>query len=121
MKETEKILYDGLKCCLLPLAAFSALSCSQTKPTAPNIIYVFPDQFRASALAFWDEPEFSPYVRWKADPVRTPVLDAFASESVVLSNAMSNCPLSSPYRGVFLTGMYPERSGIPLNRSEERR
>lgn len=120
MKESEKMLYDGLKCCLLPLAAFSALSCSQTKPTAPNIIYVFPDQFRASALAFWDEPEFSPYVRWKADPVRTPVLDAFASESVVLSNAMSNCPLSSPYRGVFLTGMYPERSGIPLNCMAER-
>ena len=28
---------------------------------------------------------------------------------------MSNCPLSSPHRGSLLTGMYPNKSGIPLN------
>ncbi len=111
---------DGLKC-LLPLSALATLSCGAGKETTPpNIIYVFPDQFRGSALAFWDEPEYQPYVRWKADPVHTPVLDAFADESVVLANAMSNCPLSSPYRGIFLTGMYPERSGITLNCMAER-
>lgn len=110
------MLHDGLKC-LLPLSALATLSCAGagSETTAPNIIYVFPDQFRSSAMAFWNEPEYSGFVRWKADPVHTPVLDSFASESVVLANAMSNCPLSSPYRGIFLTGMYPERSGITLN------
>ena len=34
--------------------------------------------------------------------------DRFAKESVVLTSAMSNCPLSSPHRGILLTGMYPE-------------
>lgn len=120
MRNAGRILNDGLKC-LLPLSALATLSCRAGEETMPpNIIYVFPDQFRGSALAFWDEPEFSPYVRWKADPVHTPVLDSFASESVVLANAMSNCPLSSPYRGIFLTGMYPERSGITLNCMSER-
>ena len=71
-------------------------------------------------MAFWDEPDFAPYQGWRADPVQTPNLDRFARESVVLSRAMSNCPLSSPYRGIFLTGMYPERSGITLNCMAER-
>lgn len=71
-------------------------------------------------MAFWDEPDFAPYQGWRADPVQTPNLDRFARESVVLSRVMSNCPLSSPYRGIFLTGMYPERSGITLNCMAER-
>ena len=100
---------------IIPLSSLAVAACGTTAQERPNIIYVFPDQFRNSAMAFWDEPDFAPYQGWKADPVQTPNLDRFARESVVLSRAMSNCPLSSPYRGIFLTGMYPERSGITLN------
>lgn len=100
---------------LLPLSGLAAISCSGSRETAPNIIYVFPDQFRASAMAFWDKEEYAPHVLWQADPVITPNLDRFADESLVLSDAVSTCPLSSPYRGMFLTGMYPERNGITLN------
>lgn len=81
----------------------------------PNIVYVFPDQLRNHALEFWNDDDFSKYVRFKADPVHTPVLARFARESVVLSSAHSNCPLSSPHRGMMLTGMYPDGSGVPLN------
>ncbi len=81
----------------------------------PNIVYVFPDQLRNHALQFWNEAEYSRYVRFKADPVHTPVLNRFARESVVLTSAHSNCPLSSPHRGMMLTGMYPDGSGVPLN------
>ena len=109
-----------LKKYLLPLSSLAAVGCAASQQQQPNIIYVFPDQFRNQAMAFWNEPEFSSNVGWKADPVHTPNLDSFAKESVVLSHAMSNCPLSSPYRGIFLTGMYPERSGITLNCMAER-
>lgn len=108
---------------LIPIGSLALCSCgiNATKPQEhPNIIYVFPDQFRNSALAFWDEQPYNQYVNWVADPVHTPNLDAFAAESIVFSRAMSNCPLSSPYRGIFLTGMYPERSGITLNCMAER-
>ena len=105
---------------LLPLSSLAIAGCGQAQPERPNIIYVFPDQFRNQAMAFWDKPQYSEAVGWKADPVHTPRLDAFADESVVLSRAMSNCPLSSPYRGIFLTGMYPERNGITLNCMAER-
>ena len=110
----------NMKKYMLPFSSLALAACGTTAQETPNIIYVFPDQFRNSAMAFWNEPEFSPYQGWKADPVQTPNLDRFARESVVLSRAMSNCPLSSPYRGIFLTGMYPERSGITLNCMAER-
>ena len=88
--------------------------------TQPNVIYVFPDQFRNMAMGFWGEPGFKEHVRFVNDPVHTPNIDKFAKESLVLSSAMSNCPLSSPHRGSLLTGMYPNKSGIPLNCNSDR-
>ncbi len=64
----------------------------------PNIVYVFPDQMRNHAMQFWNEKPYSRHVNFKADPVHTPNLNAFASEAVVLNSAYSNCPLSSPHR-----------------------
>ncbi len=110
----------GVKECFIPLSSLALMACGNAEAQKPNIVYVFPDQFRNQAMSFWDEPEFAGSVNWKADPVVTPNLNVFAKESVVLSRAMSNCPLSSPYRGIFLTGMYPERSGITLNCMAER-
>jgi arylsulfatase A-like enzyme len=85
------------------------------KPKCPNIIYVFPDQFRNCALGFWNQEGFKEYVQFKGDPVHTPNLNAFARQSLVLTSAMSNFPLSSPHRGMLFTGMYPNKSGVPLN------
>lgn len=80
-----------------------------------NLVYVFPDQFRKQALAFWDSPDFKGSIRTKADPVKTPALDKFAKESVVLTQMVSNFPLCSPHRGSLFSGMYPSESGVPLN------
>lgn len=102
------------------LPSLALVSCSAKEQPKPNIIYVFPDQFRNCAMGFWNDEEYTKAVNWKADPVHTPNLDRFASESLVLSDAVSNCPLSSPYRGMFLTGMYPESNGITLNCMAER-
>ena len=104
---------------ILPALSLLAASCAP-KVQQPNILYVFPDQFRNSAMAFWNDPAFEGAQRWQADPVVTPRLDAFAGESLVLSRAVSTCPLSSPYRGMFLTGMYPERNGVISNCMAER-
>ena len=100
---------------IVPVSGLALAACTGEVQERPNIIYVFPDQFRNQSLAFWNDEEYAEHVRWKADPVRTPNLDRFADEAVVLSRAVSTCPLSSPYRGMFLTGMYPERSGVTLN------
>lgn len=105
-----------------PLTLVSGLICGGLLYGAdhPNIIYVMPDQFRNCAMHFWSEPDFKQYVRFKADPTHTPNLDNFAREAVVLTSAMSNCPLSSPHRGMLMTGMYPDGSGVALNCNSDR-
>ena len=77
----------------------------------PNVIYVFPDQYRNQAMEFWGQDGFRDKVNFRNDPVHTPNLNSFAREALVLSSAQSNCPLSSPHRGMLLTGMYPNKSG----------
>ena len=81
----------------------------------PNIVYVFPDQFRNSAMGIWREEGFSEHVNFRGDPTHTPNINKFARQSMVLTEAQSNFPLSSPHRGSLLTGMYPNRSGVSLN------
>ena len=78
-----------IKSILLPMSTLALAGCGQAQDDRPNIIYVFPDQFRNQALAFWNDPEYAGHVGWQADPVQTPRLDAFAAESVVLSQALS--------------------------------
>jgi len=99
------------------------IACSPSKKEdkkKPNLVYVFPDQFRKQAMNFWDNPEFKGAIRTKADPVKTPQLDKFAKEALVLTNAVSNCPLCSPHRGSLFTGLYPGTSGVPLNCNADR-
>ncbi len=101
---------------LAPVSGVMWVACATAAPESrPNVIYVFPDQFRNASLGFWNETDFAAKVGWRADPVLTPNLNRFARQAVVLSEAVSNCPLSSPHRGMLLSGMYPERSGVTLN------
>lgn len=105
---------------IISLAGLAVTACGPSSAEHPNVIYVFPDQYRNSSLGFWSDPEFAARVNWCGDPVSTPNLDRFAREAAVLSEAVSNCPLSSPHRGMLLSGMYPERSGVVLNCMSER-
>ncbi len=70
----------------------------------PNLIYVFPDQMRGSAMGFLGK-----------EPVLTPRLDRFARESLVLTDAASNFPVCSPYRAMFMSGQYPTSNGVTGN------
>lgn len=99
--------------------ALSALTATALAPISaqqqPNVIYVFPDQMRNHAMSFWNEAGFRDSVRFQADPVSTPNLNRFARQSRVLTSCQSNFPVSSPHRGMLLTGMYSENSGVSLN------
>ena len=70
---------------------------------SPNLLFVFPDQMRAHAMGFMNE-----------DPAITPNLDRFAAESLVLTSAVSNYPVCSPYRAMLLTGKWPEPNTVTL-------
>ena len=70
----------------------------------PNLVFVFPDEFRQQAIGFMGQ-----------DPVVTPNLDALGAQSLVLTRAVSNCPICSPYRAMLFSGKYPISNGVVTN------
>ncbi len=71
---------------------------------APNVIFVFADQWHAQATGYAGDPN-----------VHTPHLDRLAGESVNLVNAVAGCPVCGPYRASLLTGRYPLSHGVFVN------
>ena len=70
----------------------------------PNILYILPDQVRASSLPLYGETQ-----------IDTPHLDRLAGESVTLTNAVATAPVCTPYRSMLLTGRHPQTTGHVMN------
>jgi len=76
---------------------------------SPNLVFIFADQWRAQATGYAGNEQ-----------VKTPNLDKLAKESINFSNAVSGCPVCSPYRASLMTGQYWLTHGVfhndkPLN------
>jgi arylsulfatase A-like enzyme len=82
----------------------SSASGDEETQKKPNLLFIFPDQFRVQSMGFMNE-----------DPVHTPNIDRLASEGMVFTNAVSNRPLCSPYRAMLMTGKYPFSNGVQTN------
>ena len=65
---------------------------SQPKKT-PNLLFIYPDQYRLYSMGFWRKPEYRNALPTAADPVVTPVIDKLADESVVFTQAYSCFPV----------------------------
>ncbi len=78
---------------------------NQNKAKKPNLLIIFPDEFRTHSLGFMGMDKYT----------KTPNIDRMAREGVVLDQAISNFPLCTPARGMFMTGQYPYRNGIHGN------
>ncbi len=70
----------------------------------PNVILIFPDQMRFDALGCTGNPD-----------VKTPNIDRFAGEGMLLKNTFSNTPVSGPARADILTGRYAHKNGLVAN------
>lgn len=80
-------------------------SCAEVQePQSPNLVFIMADQWRGDALGSIG-----------TEPVQTPHLDRLASEGINLTNAISSYPVSSPARGMLMTGMYPMNSKVTGN------
>jgi len=91
---------------VVSLAVSSKVMAKQTPLPAgkPNIVFVLTDQWRAQATGYAGDPN-----------VKTPNLDALASKSINFENAVSVCPVCTPYRASLMTGRYPLSTGMFLN------
>ena len=104
----------------IPLLVVIVIACGsfvgQTQnEKPPNVIFIFPDQYRNSSLGIWSQPGYGDHLQGKGDPVNTPALDKLATGSVVFNKALSNFPLCSPYRAMLISGMYPHKNGVAAN------
>jgi hypothetical protein len=100
MKNTVKIFF--LTIILFPLVSFASGNDETGKK--PNLLFIFPDQFRVQSMGCMNE-----------DPVITPNIDKLAAQGMVFTNAISNRPLCSPYRAMLMTGKYPFSNGVQTN------
>jgi len=90
----------GLVALTIPKLARAA----DAKPKGPNLLFVMADQFRKHAIGFMNQ-----------DPVITPNFDNFADQGLALTNAVSSCPICSPFRAMLMTGRYPLTTNISAN------
>ena len=73
-------------------------------PATPNILIIYPDQWRADTLGFL-----------VTTPARTPHLDRLAREGRHFPEAFVANPVCTPSRGSFQTGRYPHTTGVTAN------
>jgi len=72
----------------------------------PNIIYVLTDQWRGQATGYSKDPNLIG---------KTPNIDHMADQGINFINAVSVCPVCTPYRAALLTGQYPTTTGMIFN------
>lgn len=82
---------------------------NQANNPQPNVVVLFPDQLRALSLPMSGEQQ-----------IETPNIDRLAADSLVLENAISNCPVCTPARAMLLTGRYPQTTGHLINTTRTR-
>ena len=96
-----RLLTGGVTAVALP----SIFGCkTRLKVKRPNVIILFDDQLRADVCGVYG-----------GKAITTPNIDHLANHGITFSNAVSSCPLCTPYRGSLMTGRYPSHSGIVLN------
>jgi arylsulfatase A-like enzyme len=94
----------------VPRSWSSAEPAPKKRPSdKPNLVFVFADQWRAQATGYAGNQD-----------VKTPNLNKLANKSINFSNAVSGCPVCSPYRASLITGQYWLTHGVfhndrPLN------
>jgi len=81
-----------------------SVGAQQAQGKKPNLVFIFADQWRAQASGYAGNKD-----------VRTPHLDKLAGQSVNFTNAVSGCPVCSPYRASLMTGQYWLTHGIFYN------
>jgi len=105
MNITRRNFLKGANAALLLGAARCSFAADGTAVARrPNVVFLFADQWRASATGYAGDPN-----------VKTPNLDRLAKESVNFETAVSVCPVCTPYRAALLTGRYPTSTGMFMN------
>ena len=70
----------------------------------PNVLWILTDSLSADFLSCYGDVN-----------IDTPNIDRLATEGTKFTNACSNCPVCTPFRGSLVTGQYPHTNGVLVN------
>lgn len=91
--------------CLLMLGVSCITAKAQVnKNKKPNVVIILTDQWRGTALGYLGK-----------EKVKMPNIDAFAKESLTISQMVANYPVCSPSRAMLLTGTYTSKNKVYCN------
>lgn len=82
----------------------SRIAYSNPGASKPNILFVFADQLRNHVMGYMEQ-----------EPVVTPNFDRISRQGQYFINAISNCPICTPYRAMLMTGRYPLTTKMTVN------
>jgi arylsulfatase A-like enzyme len=78
------------------------LPAQSAPPEKPNIVFIMADDLGYGDLSCYGAPD-----------LRSPHLDKLFAEGMRFDGFYANCPVCSPSRASFVTGMYPDNAGVP--------
>lgn len=64
-------------------------------------------------IIFTDDHGYGDVSTYHASDVQTPNIDRLAKEGMLFTRMRANCTVCSPSRAALLTGVYPDRAGVP--------
>jgi arylsulfatase A-like enzyme len=94
----------NIKSIALTLSGLSFLSSSCNKEPKPNLIFIFTDQQAFDMLGCYGNNQ-----------IKTPNLDRFATEGIRFTHCFSNSPISTPFRGMLMSGQHSLYNGAFIN------
>lgn len=68
----------------------------------PNIIFIMVDDLGYGDLSLYGAPD-----------LKSPNIDQLMNDGMRFDRFYANCPVCSPTRASFLSGMYPDKAGVP--------
>jgi len=109
----------GLQVFLLILIQLSFLNKKEinAQGTKPNLIVIMTDEHNFRTIgAYRDLLTTAQAFPWgEGVMVETPNLDRLADEGAICTKFYASCPVCTPSRGSFMSGIYPQETGAPRN------
>jgi arylsulfatase A-like enzyme len=85
-----------------PAAAQLAETASEDRPSPPNIVLIMVDDLGYGDLSSYGAPD-----------MQTPNIDALMASGLRFNQFYANCTVCSPTRASLMTGLYPDKAGVP--------
>lgn len=95
----------------------TAMTSIAKRAEKPNLLVIQTDEHNFRTLGCYRDlmSDDQAYVWGKGVKVDTPNLDRLADEGAICTSYYSSCPVCTPSRASFVTGLYPIATGSPLN------